>query len=127
MYKSYKENYKIVFDIRDLEGRGLYTITDNAGRPEPIYVMDLEKLSLGANEEEEFILAILYGANDSIREKYKSRNYNLYDDGIYDIIGTGTYTEKLGVYYQEEVEGESLTPDADKTLKRVITYTDKEN
>lgn len=129
MYKSYKENYKIVFNIAALDGRGLYTITDNTGNVEPVYIIDLEKgVVLGSNEEkEQFLLAILYGADSATQQKFKKDNdINLYSDGIYDIISTGTYTEKLGVYYQEEIDGATLTPEADKTLKRVITYTDKD-
>lgn len=83
---------------------------------------------LGSDQEkEQFLLAILYGADEATIQKFKKENnITLYPDGIYGIIGTGTYTEKLGVYYQEEIDGAESTPDADKTLKRVITYTDKD-
>lgn len=46
--------------------------------------------------------------------------------GIYNVIQRNNYTfmEKLGVYYQEELQGEFDSPNANKTKKRVITYTD---
>ena len=47
------------------------------------------------------------------------------DNGIYARIKGKKVIEKLGVYYQEDIQGESNTPDANKTKKRVITYTDK--
>lgn len=48
---------------------------------------------------------------------------------FYDKIKGKTFKESLGVYYQEELQGgqsttsDTGTPDANKTLKRVITYT----
>ncbi len=47
-------------------------------------------------------------------------------NGIYEtIIKDKKFKESLGVYYQEEVEGQDNEnePDTNKTPKRVITYT----
>lgn len=41
---------------------------------------------------------------------------------FYDKIKGKKFKESLGVYYQEEVQGQVNTPDANRTKKRVITY-----
>ncbi len=55
------------------------------------------------------------------------QEYNLIEQiGIYEsIIKNKKFKESLGIYYQEEVQGQvnENEPDANKTPKRVITYT----
>ena len=51
---------------------------------------------------------------------------HLNDEGIYDKIVGRKIKENIGIYYQEEAgleEDDSSVPDANKTTKRVITYT----
>lgn len=134
IYKAYKENYKIVFDkntrILDKE-KGLYQRRDRDGNYIPVFSIDLEKDVLGNDaQKEEFIQAILYGANDDTKNKFE-KNLGVRfsfdeNEGIYAQIKNNRYQfiEKLGVYYQEEVQGQSETPEANKTRKRVVTYTD---
>ena len=127
IYKSYKENYKIIFNINELNGIGLYRKINESGIAEPVYEIDLEEEVLGSDsEKEEFIIAILYGKNkisSEAQKRFVDRNIVLNSDGIYDIILNKEFVENLGVYYQEEVGGVDVsTPDSDKTLKRVITY-----
>lgn len=134
-YKAYKENYKIVFDdsIKNLFGDFIYEKKDENGVLQPILSIDLEKEVLGSDaQKEEFIATILYGPTAEQKNKfYINLGIKLKDKGIYDIIKEGQYTfeEHLGVYYQEELQNEqdpnnpNGAPEANKTKKRVITYT----
>ena len=151
IYKAYKENYKIVFDddgnteVVDasnlLGDDGIYRIKES-GRDVAVYSIDLQNEVLGSDtQKEQFIMAILYGNRyadfGTVRQNFID-NLGIYlnETGIYDKIinnGTGLY-ESLGVYYQEETpsqysdgssddENVGSVPDANKTIKRVITYS----
>lgn len=133
IYKAYKENYKIIFDFKsnDLINEGLYQKSD-ANSPtgtSPVYSIDLEKDVLGSDEQKEkFIQALLYGSKYlTIIEDFKKSGIFLNGRNFYDIIKGKTFTESLGVYYQEELQEQSDTPDANRTKKRVITYTENDN
>lgn len=136
IYKSYKENYKIVFDPSVMSG-GVYKKDNNE-----VYTIDLENETIAGNTaKEQFLLAIIYGKNcmkdqemidkfgtwEKLKETYKnSSKIDLNDEGIYDKIKNVKLEESIGVYYQEEVgitEEDSSVPDANKTQKRVITYS----
>ena len=153
IYKAYKENYKIVFrddeaseKASDLLGDdGIYRVKDSAtGNLVGIYKIDLQEQVLGSNtQKEQFIMAILYGSRyadfTTVKDNFQ-QNLGIYlnNQGIYDKIknrGAGL-KENLGIYYQEEVPtgdenagvgdpniSDSTVPDANKTTKRVITYT----
>lgn len=131
IYKAYKENYKIVFDTTKFGSKGLYLKKDKTGNEQGVNSIDLEKEVLGSDaQKERFIKAILYGPDPSTRTEFLT-NLGirfLHDEGIYGIIRRNKYTfvEKLGVYYQEELElqGTSNSPDTNKNKKRVITYAD---
>ena len=127
IYKAYKENYKIVFiNGTNENGISLYKKNDV-----DVYSIDLESETLGSDEQKEiFINVLLYGYdinNLSEDEKKTIENFektgiSLNSVGIYDrIIKGNTFKEKLGVYYQEEIQGSSAS-NANKTKKRVITY-----
>lgn len=144
IYKAYKENYKIVFDENTFEG-GLYRRKDATGTPVEVYSIDLQNEILGNDtQKEQFIMAILYGnrgfENQSDFETINNRfvkNLGIYlnSKGIYDKINNIKLKESIGVYYQEETptindDGSFETPaenadvpNANKTLKRVITYS----
>ena len=124
IYKAYKENYKIVFKDRSGKGIELYQKDGN-----PVYSIDLEKDVIGNDEQKEkFIRTWLY------TDKYEDDKKELEKSGItfskeqknfYNKIISkykNGFKEYLGVYYQEELEGESNTPNTNKTKKRVITY-----
>lgn len=127
IYKAYKENYKIVF-INGTNENGIPLYKKNSVN---VYSIDLEGETLGSDEQKEiFINVLLYGYdinNLSEDEKKTIENFektgiSLNSVGIYDrIIKGNTFKEKLGVYYQEEIQG-SITSNANKTKKRVITY-----
>lgn len=131
IYKAYKENYKIIFDMKEINDKnGLYSKKNENGNYDEINYIDLEKEVLGSDKQkEEFIKAIIYGKKNisaEYKKEFSDLGINLKDEGIYDRIKGKKVTEKLGVYYQEDMQtGGSNTPDANKTKKRVITYTDK--
>lgn len=131
IYKAYKENYKIIFDMQNINDKnGLYSKKNENGNYDEINYIDLEKEVLGSDKQkEEFIKAIIYGKKNisaEYKKEFSDLGINLKDEGIYDRIKGKKVTEKLGVYYQEDMQtGGSNTPDANKTKKRVITYTDK--
>lgn len=130
IYKAYKENYKIIFDMQNINDKnGLYSKKNENGNYDEINYIDLEKEVLGSDKQkEEFIKAIIYGKKNisaEYKKEFSDLGINLKDEGIYARIKGKKVIEKLGVYYQEDIQGESNTPDANKTKKRVITYTDK--
>lgn len=123
IYKAYKENYKIVFKgIEPLYEKG--SANSISSEKIPVYSIDLERDVLGSDKEKEkFIQCLLYGkkyAED--REEFKKSGIYLKDENFYDKIIGKKFKESLGVYYQEEVQGQVDTPDANRTKKRVITY-----
>lgn len=134
IYKAYKENYKIIFDKSLLGDDGVYQKQSDTTKT-PIYLIDLQKEVIGDNEQQEaFVMAILYGkAYDNFDNIKKTFNTNLKislnDQGIYDKIKDVKVKESIGIYYQEEEKTDDITsntdnvPDANKTEKRIITYT----
>lgn len=124
IYKAYKENYKIVF--KGLS-QPLYrkASTSVSGDRIDIYAIDLEKDVVGTNKEKgEFVMALLYGSRyPQLIDKFKKTGIFLYNEDFYDTIKGKSFIESLGVYYQDELEGASDVPDANRIKKRVITYT----
>lgn len=121
IYRAYKENYKIIFLNND--GTPMY-FYENKNTKEQINYIDLEKQNLGNDTaKEEFIKYIVTGKEIN-NSQYKFENsYDIKNNGLYNQIKGKQFTESLGVYYQEEIDGnQSNTPDANKTKKRVITY-----
>ncbi len=121
IYRAYKENYKIIFLNND--GTPMY-FYENKNTKEQINYIDLEKQNVGNDTaKEEFIKYIVTGKEIN-NSKYKFENsYDIKNNGLYNQIQGKQFTEALGVYYQEEIDGkQSNTPDANKTKKRVITY-----
>ncbi len=132
IYKAYKENYKIVFK----KGNGDDQFIKLYRRNEK-YVsrIDLENDVIGSDDEKERFLKCLLNPSDSdpnVQEdikKFKKTGFYFDDpecldgtDGLYKYLSSHTFEESLGIYYQEELT-EAETPDANKTQKRVITYT----
>lgn len=121
IYRAYKENYKIIFLNND--GTPMY-FYENKNTKEQINYIDLEKQNVGNDPaKEEFIKYIVTGKEIN-NSQYKFENsYDIKNNGLYNQIKGKQFTESLGVYYQEEIDGnQSNTPDANKTKKRVITY-----
>lgn len=65
---------------------------------------------------------LVHGRDD--REKYKKIGIYFPDDGkgLYEKLKGKKFKESLGIYYQEEIQGETGAPEANRTEKRVITY-----
>lgn len=121
IYRAYKENYKIIFLNND--GTPMY-FYENKNTKEQINYIDLEKQNVGNDTaKEEFIKYIVTGKEIN-NSQYKFENsYDIKNNGLYNQIKGKQFTESLGVYYQEEIDGnQSNMPDANKTKKRVITY-----
>ena len=121
IYRACKENYKIIFLNND--GTPMY-FYENKNTKEQINYIDLEKQNVGNDTaKEEFIKYIVTGKEIN-NSQYKFENsYDIKNNGLYNQIKGKQFTESLGVYYQEEIDGnQSNTPDANKTKKRVITY-----
>ena len=149
IYKAYRENYKIVFDVSNSktlttigEDDGLFRKRDNAtGDLIPNYEIDVDTddWALAGDEQKlEFLMAILYGNKidnfTDLETKFQSSSgIYLNKEGLYDKIKSVRLKENIGIYYQEEAGIEtddsdmetsgSSVPDANKTEKRVITYT----
>lgn len=138
IYKAYRENYKIVFRDSEtsetaenlLEGDGLYKKRNNeTGIYEPVYKIDLENESLAGDEQKlDFLSVILYGNKadnfGDISSRLGNLGISLNSTGLYDKINNRKFKEDIGIYYQEEAGGVGEdVPEANKTEKRVITYT----
>ena len=133
IYKAYKENYKIVFK-ENLFSDGVYKkINSETGTEDNVYSIDLQKEVLGNDtQKEQFIMAILYGSKydqyETVKNTFKKNlKISLNSVGIYDKINGKKLKESIGIYYQEEAGEQdntnSTVPDANKTEKRVITYS----
>lgn len=136
IYKAYKENYKIIFDSSVLID-GVYQKKDETGILQPVNFIDLQNEVLGSDtQKEEFIMALLYGRQyerfETVRNTFeKNLKISLNSDGLYARIKSiGKLKESIGIYYQGEEQSnpddeptDSNVPDANKTEKRVITYT----
>ena len=133
IYKAYKENYKIVFK-ENLFSDGVYKkIKSETGTEDNVYSIDLQKEVLGNDtQKEQFIMAILYGSKydqyETVKNTFKKNlKISLNSAGIYDKINGKKLKESIGIYYQEEAGEQdntnSTVPDANKTEKRVITYS----
>lgn len=123
IYRAFNENYKIIFP----EDYVLYSKIAPNGEETGINYIDLEKESVSDTSKEEFIKRVLFGVNKNVKDEYADNHFpNLMfpdeKNGLYSKINNKSYIEYLGVYYQEETEGGTSTPDANKTEKRVITY-----
>ena len=132
IYRAYKENYKINFEFKD-DNRCLYKKLNEATGDMDVLVctIDLEKEIIGTNaQKEKFITYLLYGTGQNPPDASsleKSLGIDLPQSGLYGIIVDRKlkFEEKLGIYYQEEVDGRYDTPKSNRTKKRIITYTEQ--
>ena len=130
IYRAYKENYKIFFYNSDGTPIQLYTRIRNGVR-ESVNSIDLERDVIGGvNQQENFIMALLYGASGTYkREDGSAMTFNdfcaellannskikdLNSQGMYGtILKNSTFEEKYGVYYQNDLLPEDYDPDTD--------------
>ena len=142
IYRAYKENIKIEFDfLKSGSSKPLYFRLNSVGPATPIYEIDLEKENINDEKVKEYIIRrILFGSGNNRRNNVDSyydniiqNKINVYNtnndtyfneaEGLYGIIKGNEYEEYLGVYYQEETNGTNTRSTANKTEKKVITYT----
>ncbi len=131
--RAYLENYKVVFHKNLLNNQPIYKISKGNGEYLDKYSLDLEttnnveykNVSL-ANEDRkaEFLCGILYHKYDTTQQEFEKK-FDVKMEGtisIYEALNTNDEViEKLGVYYQND----SSAPNANKTQKRIITYSKK--
>lgn len=137
IYKAYKENYKIVF-ADGIFADGVYQREDDTGSLVVVNSIDLQNEVLGnETQKEQFIMAVLYGTKydnfTDVKNTFRENmGISLNETGIYDKINNRRLRESIGIYYQEEVsengettptDEDSSVPEANKTEKRVITYS----
>lgn len=137
MYRVFKENFRMKFPFPIYKKYNVET-----GNYDEIDYIDFATANIndslipaaGSDDElrdtlrEYFIRKILYGNNaldiEWCDRQLRSQRLDFYPEGIIDKLNSEFY-EELGVYYQEEYEGKTDVPDANKVEKRVITYTYK--
>lgn len=116
IYRSFKENYKVVFPETD--DYKLYKKSDE----EWIYVIDLTINGMQDSLKEEFIKRILNGQNYANLNPNNNFKNITFGDGLYKAIQGKQFYEKIGLYYEGEENGATNVPEASKKIKRVITY-----
>lgn len=111
IYRAYKENYAIYFYNSDETPMVLYKKENG----EQVNYIDLDKEVYGNAEKAiESVNKLLYEESE------------LYANGLYqELKDKGTFIEKLGEYYMNDLEGNSGTAEVNKTKKRVIAYIQK--
>lgn len=121
IYRAYKENYAIYF-------------FESSGAPLILYTYEEEKYNEITNttlKQEKKVNYIDFekekhaSTEDAINliNELLSKGNDLHPDGLYKTLQEGTFIEKLGEYYMDDVLGETETADVNKTKKRVIVYT----
>lgn len=127
MYKSFDESYKVVF--KGIEG--LYKKKDSeTGNYKPVCkIYGTEGLGLANKTQIDiFLKRILYGENTLTEDEKKfiatlekAKSIQFYDDeGLYSKLKDKSIKEKSGVFYKNETQGATSSPNNDKI--RVITY-----
>lgn len=130
IYRSMKENYKVVFDFKNNEDDYLY-IKEIDGEEKKINTIEL---STNESFGDVIIRIILYGKDKSgvnsetIQSIQDQKKIIFRDDSLYDRINDNNkmFKEYSGIFIQSESNtGKSKAPDADKTIKKVITYKEE--
>lgn len=132
IYRVFDENCKIVFKFKDSDMK-LYaklnpaaTGASNKYVNDKVNYIDMEKEKIHDSYKDEFVRLILLGTSKAKDNSYKTyfSDMEFTSNGIWNYIKGKEFKEELGIYYQEETKGGTDTPDANKTEKRVITYTE---
>ena len=130
IYRSYNENYKIIFDFSEVVPN-YYLYKDKNGYD--VKEIDLKGQSLlDPTVIDEFLDGIVYGKfiNNSKQDyiaKFSSNLTAVNNISLFEMLSDDNYKykieEKLGTYYMEDLDYiKSQNPEANKTEKRVITY-----
>ena len=152
IYRAYKENFKIVFEVEDDSSFHLFKkdiLNPETGSYDEMYVkkIDLKEQSIGSDEDSrKFLNGILYRNYDDIGDynndhesdvedfelkfKIKIDDSQSFYSYIKDKLGEYRIKEELGIYYDNDVGGTpdpQSVQDVNKVEKRVITYTFEKN
>lgn len=152
IYRAYKENFKIVFEVEDDSNFHLFKkdiLNPETGSYDEMYVkkIDLKEQSIGSDEDSrKFLNGILYRNYDDIGDynndhksdvedfelkfKIKIDDSQSFYSYIKDKLGEYRIKEELGIYYDNDVGGTpdpQSVQDVNKVEKRVITYTFEKN
>lgn len=128
IYRSYKENYKIVFEGLKSPLYKKMEKVNNVDTLVDVYILDLEKQGIAGNAILEFIDGIVYNkfSNGKNREDFNKKFAIILDEkSLYLKLKDKILEENIGIYYQQEIGSEDAgkdVPETDKTKKRVITY-----
>lgn len=102
LYRAYQTNFEIYFLKADGTPLEIYEKIDG----EMTHHIDGSEVFASLEESMQHLNEILEGKNGA--------------DGLYKILSGKRFIEELGEYYQNDSEN---TPEANKVIKRVITYT----
>lgn len=122
MYRAYQESFEIYFYKANGDPLIIYYETDFSGnRKKDEYGAEIGINYIDGEQQgkEEHLNRIL-GNPNNVEDKYKNQLNADYDNGLYAFLTNNKFKEELGEYYLNDSEN---TPDANKTKKRVITYT----
>ena len=128
IYRSYKENYKIVFEFDD----DYYLFEKNGEQIKTIYLAT-EGLGIPNNLERAFLNGIIYHDFSSFEnskaeyEKTFEIKIDTTKQSLFEYLSSKEASKKikesLGTYYVQDVGGTSTeVEEVNKTEKRVITY-----
>lgn len=139
IYRASVENYKIKFDFNN-DDYWIYKYKDKDGKEKPTNLIDSElfaqsNISISSDKDMlEFLNGIIYGVNGTEKNAFQKKyNVEINQIPLYNKIKNVSFTETLGMYYQEDLEEfkidsiENNNKNQDdlpkkKTVKRVITY-----
>lgn len=139
IYRSYLEDYKVVFSGLS---KPLYTLIRNTSTVDRYAFdgdFDNNYISSSDTNKEVFVQAILYGTRDlspgSLWNNYYEGKIQLPTVSLYDQLKGKTIKEYLGVYYADEkldeppqnpsvgnVTSDDNVPEANKKERRIVTY-----
>lgn len=132
LYRAYKENYVIRFFEADGTPLCVYRRKVNGDFVDTNEI-NLEKEAIGNQQKATLFIDTLLN-EVKLEDKFPNIK-DLHTNGFYDIIKAGKFKEELGIYYIEDLKKENSDDssfdeytqeqisNANKTEKRVITYT----
>ena len=134
IYRSYKENFKVVFLYPSGDALNFYKYGGH-GEYKPYNRIDTIDTSVPTGSEKEFLDGIFYhtfktttlpGVDNktAFEKKYLVKIENVNGKSLFEYIKDKNMTEDIGVYYQDDlIDATRGKPESNKDEKRVITYT----
>ena len=135
LYRAPKENYIVRFVNHDGSDYDLYEIKDSKNYPVPTFrptnEIDLRIITVGGHKPQKIFLDnLLSGDLQNLLDTEQGYdNFHVGGDlqygKFYDILKEHTFTETLGIYYEDDLV-KNDADDINKTAVRLITYTARE-